>query len=315
MATAWLDERRPGTVFLARGVGRPLWIGTGREETLLRLDEARARGRRALPRAQAAQAGGRRGQARRDRADGASRRAHERFQPDRDFEETSAPAVRAPHEGAFCLQRLAALAAALACRAAAPSGADGRARLAQALADQELERRPGASAALEHAVDLPLGEHRARPRAARRPSRRTSAGARAAAPARRPAPAPARASPPPPARRSRPRGARSRASRTCASRATSTACGRGAPRCRAPSGCGRAPRPAPAAGSSSSSRVANRRGTSPALRLASFQLPKCSITVCGWTRRLRIRRELAHRRRAAEPLGEALQLARICSSE
>ncbi|MDP9309146.1 MAG: hypothetical protein M3P15_12685, partial [Actinomycetota bacterium] len=33
MATAWLDERRPGTLFLARGVGRPLWIGTGSEET------------------------------------------------------------------------------------------------------------------------------------------------------------------------------------------------------------------------------------------------------------------------------------------
>src|SRR5947208_11223657 len=32
MATAWIDERRPGTVFLGRGVGRPLWIGTGREE-------------------------------------------------------------------------------------------------------------------------------------------------------------------------------------------------------------------------------------------------------------------------------------------
>jgi hypothetical protein len=34
-----------------------------------------------------------------------------RFKPDRDFEERSLPAVRAPHEGAFCLQRLAALAA------------------------------------------------------------------------------------------------------------------------------------------------------------------------------------------------------------
>src|SRR5205823_3404645 len=32
MATAWLDERRPATVFLARGVGRPLWIGAGRDE-------------------------------------------------------------------------------------------------------------------------------------------------------------------------------------------------------------------------------------------------------------------------------------------
>src|SRR5215472_6917867 len=32
MAAAWLDEREPGTVFLARGVGRPLWLGTGRHE-------------------------------------------------------------------------------------------------------------------------------------------------------------------------------------------------------------------------------------------------------------------------------------------
>src|SRR5919198_3593282 len=32
MATAWMDERRPGTVFLARGAGRPLWVGAGRAE-------------------------------------------------------------------------------------------------------------------------------------------------------------------------------------------------------------------------------------------------------------------------------------------
>src|SRR2546421_10193745 len=30
MATGWLDEREPGVVFLARGSGRPLWIGEGR---------------------------------------------------------------------------------------------------------------------------------------------------------------------------------------------------------------------------------------------------------------------------------------------
>jgi hypothetical protein len=35
-----------------------------------------------------------------------------RFKPVRDFEERSLPAVRAPSEGAFCLERLAALAAA-----------------------------------------------------------------------------------------------------------------------------------------------------------------------------------------------------------
>src|SRR5438132_6653723 len=31
MATGWLDEREPGVVFVARGTGRPLWIGEGRE--------------------------------------------------------------------------------------------------------------------------------------------------------------------------------------------------------------------------------------------------------------------------------------------
>src|SRR5205823_11549466 len=32
MACAWLDERRPGALFLARGVGRPLWVGVGKHE-------------------------------------------------------------------------------------------------------------------------------------------------------------------------------------------------------------------------------------------------------------------------------------------
>src|SRR5215467_10073836 len=32
MATAWLDSREPGTLFAARGVGRPLWLGRGRDE-------------------------------------------------------------------------------------------------------------------------------------------------------------------------------------------------------------------------------------------------------------------------------------------
>jgi len=35
-----------------------------------------------------------------------------RFEPDSRFEERPLPAVRAPSEGAFCLERLAALAAA-----------------------------------------------------------------------------------------------------------------------------------------------------------------------------------------------------------
>src|SRR6266480_2085936 len=30
-ATAWLDERRERSLFLARGAGRPLWVGTGED--------------------------------------------------------------------------------------------------------------------------------------------------------------------------------------------------------------------------------------------------------------------------------------------
>src|SRR6185312_10536542 len=32
LATAWLDEREPDLLYLARGVGRPLWVGTTRRE-------------------------------------------------------------------------------------------------------------------------------------------------------------------------------------------------------------------------------------------------------------------------------------------
>jgi len=110
MATAWIDERRTGTVFLARGVGRPLWIGTGPEElffastklglevverflgvklemdeleegTLVQLELGRETSRT-------------------------------RFNPDRRFEDAPLPAVRAPREAALCLKRLAVLAAA-----------------------------------------------------------------------------------------------------------------------------------------------------------------------------------------------------------
>jgi glucosamine 6-phosphate synthetase-like amidotransferase/phosphosugar isomerase protein len=109
MAAAWLDAREPGVVFVARGVGRPLWIGTSPhgvffastkhalevceyfmrlplrkyeldEGTLLRLEH------------------------------GHETRS-ERFQPDRGFSETPLPAVRAPGERESCLRLLTALAA------------------------------------------------------------------------------------------------------------------------------------------------------------------------------------------------------------
>src|SRR5437764_7415365 len=113
MATAWLDQRELGTVFAARGVCRPLWLGRGRHEVFfastrtaleivseytgvrLRLSEVR---------------------------DGTFLQLRDgrvpytaRFRPDRSYvEERALPAVRAPGQSAYCLARLAALAAAAA---------------------------------------------------------------------------------------------------------------------------------------------------------------------------------------------------------
>jgi glucosamine 6-phosphate synthetase-like amidotransferase/phosphosugar isomerase protein len=109
MASAWLDDREPEVLHLARGVGRPLWIGRGSREFffastrdalevvertlridlwLTEVDEGRllriADGRVA---------------------------AEERFRPRSYREENPLPTVRAPQEGAHCLERLAAIAA------------------------------------------------------------------------------------------------------------------------------------------------------------------------------------------------------------
>jgi glucosamine 6-phosphate synthetase-like amidotransferase/phosphosugar isomerase protein len=108
MATAWLDERRAGTLFLARGVGRPLWIGTGRDELFFASTKAALEVAERFLKLKLRK---------RELAEGTLAVVSEgevveqtRFRPDRDFEESSLPAVRAPQEGAFCLQRLAALA-------------------------------------------------------------------------------------------------------------------------------------------------------------------------------------------------------------
>ena len=109
MATAWLDERRSETLFVARGVGRPLWLGGGRDELLFastkhalevaeKFLRLKLRKREVAEGTLAVVAGG-------------EVVEQARFRPDRDFEERTLPAVRAPHEGASCLQRLAALAA------------------------------------------------------------------------------------------------------------------------------------------------------------------------------------------------------------
>jgi glucosamine 6-phosphate synthetase-like amidotransferase/phosphosugar isomerase protein len=108
MATAWMDERRPGTVFLARGAGRPLWVGAGRAEAFF------ASTRHAL---EIVERYLRLTLHKRELSEGTlvvlaegRELAEESFEPDRNFDENPLPPVRAPKEGASCLQRLAVLA-------------------------------------------------------------------------------------------------------------------------------------------------------------------------------------------------------------
>ena len=109
MATAWLDEGRP-ELLLARGMGRPLWLGVGRRElffasTRLALELVESYGGLKLKKSQldegtvvAVEHG--------------AVVARETFAPDFSFEEEPLPAVRAPDEARTCLARLAHLHAA-----------------------------------------------------------------------------------------------------------------------------------------------------------------------------------------------------------
>jgi glucosamine 6-phosphate synthetase-like amidotransferase/phosphosugar isomerase protein len=117
MASAWMDEREPEVVYVARGMGRPLWVGEGRHELFFASTKAalelvesyanvslksRELGEGTLlsvrdGRLAAAQA----------------------FRPDMTFSEEPLPAVRAPEEHRSCLALLASLAAPAAARAAA----------------------------------------------------------------------------------------------------------------------------------------------------------------------------------------------------
>jgi glucosamine 6-phosphate synthetase-like amidotransferase/phosphosugar isomerase protein len=113
MAAAWLDEGHPETLFLARGIRRPLWIGcTG-------MDLFFASTRRALAIVEAAL------RVRLDLREVREGRFVQvvagqivrtrRFRPDRSYrEEDVLPPVRAPQEAVTCLARLAALASAAA---------------------------------------------------------------------------------------------------------------------------------------------------------------------------------------------------------
>jgi glucosamine 6-phosphate synthetase-like amidotransferase/phosphosugar isomerase protein len=110
MATAWVDEREPGVVFVARGSGRPLWVGDGHDgvffaSTRLALEVVERYCSIRLHKREVRQGTLLRLE------DGLVARS-ERFRPDEDYvEDNPLPAVRAPHEAKACLSMLAALAA------------------------------------------------------------------------------------------------------------------------------------------------------------------------------------------------------------
>jgi glucosamine 6-phosphate synthetase-like amidotransferase/phosphosugar isomerase protein len=111
MAAAWLDEREPGVVYVARGGGRPLWVAEGRGVVLFASTQAALQivgdfcglkiRTHELPQGTLLTLRG-------GMVDG-----HELFRPDLEYvEDNPLPAVRAPGERECCLRRLAALAAA-----------------------------------------------------------------------------------------------------------------------------------------------------------------------------------------------------------
>jgi glucosamine 6-phosphate synthetase-like amidotransferase/phosphosugar isomerase protein len=109
LAAAWLDCRVPGTVFAARGTGRPLWIGAGKHELFFastrvalevveRYLNVKLRKREVVEGTFL------------ELRDARVIRS-ERFRPDTSYSDPVAlPAVRAPQEGISCLAALAALA-------------------------------------------------------------------------------------------------------------------------------------------------------------------------------------------------------------
>jgi glutamine---fructose-6-phosphate transaminase (isomerizing) len=109
LATAWLDEGRP-ELMLARGIGRPLWLGKGKHElffasTRLALELVESYGGLKLKKSQLAEGTV-------VAVERGSIVATDTFQPDPSFKEDPLPAVRAPDEARSCLERLATLHAA-----------------------------------------------------------------------------------------------------------------------------------------------------------------------------------------------------------
>jgi glucosamine 6-phosphate synthetase-like amidotransferase/phosphosugar isomerase protein len=109
MAAAWVDAREPDAIYVARGVGRPLWVGVADEGVFF------ASTKHAL---EVCEYFMRLRLAKRELEQGTLLRLEEgretrseRFRPDDDFTENTLPAVRAPGERESCLRLLTALAA------------------------------------------------------------------------------------------------------------------------------------------------------------------------------------------------------------
>lgn len=109
MATAWLDDRVPVRLYLARGVARPLWIGRSRREvffasTKSALEVVEGALRLTLRKHEVAE--GRLLHLERGRIV-----AEARFHPDRSYAGGTPVPPAAPHERVSCLAKLALLAA------------------------------------------------------------------------------------------------------------------------------------------------------------------------------------------------------------
>jgi glutamine---fructose-6-phosphate transaminase (isomerizing) len=109
MAAAWMDERREDVVYVARGIGRPLWVGSGSREVFFASTrdalEVVERTLRMTLRKQEVSEG------RLVRLEAGRIGSTAKFQPDRGYRESrTLPAIRAPREGVDCLARLAAIA-------------------------------------------------------------------------------------------------------------------------------------------------------------------------------------------------------------
>jgi len=110
MASAWLDERTPRGLYLARGVARPLWVGRARRElffasTKSALEVVEEALRLSLRKNEVAEG-------RLFHIAEGSIVAETRFRPDPSYRNrTTMQPVATPHEGASCLAMLATLVA------------------------------------------------------------------------------------------------------------------------------------------------------------------------------------------------------------